>query len=418
MLEAGVCMDGKILRSAARTLRRFIEILKLPHAAKVEWFKDLKGLPSIDPGIPRAVDEAMGWLKRAQDNSRTRDGGVARHYSLVSGWGASYPETSGYIIPTMIKYAKLQKDEEARQRAKKILDWLVSIQLPEGGFQGGTIDSKPAVPVVFNTGQILLGLAAGVCEFGNKYLEPMCCAAEWLVKTQDQDGCWHKFPSPFSAPGEKTYDTHVAWGLLEAARIEPNKGYADSALSQVQWALNFQKENGWLDKCCLNDPSEPLTHTLGYMLRGILETYRFSNEKRFLRAAIKTADGLLSALKPDGFLPGRFRQDWGPAVSWACLTGTAQIAICWLILYQVTHQKRYRDAAYAANRYVRRSMCMDGAAETRGAIKGSFPVNGRYGAWEYLNWGCKFFIDANLLESEIRSRENTNGSKLDQIIRK
>ena len=57
---------------------------------------------------------------------------------------------------------------------------------------------------------------------------------------------------------------------------------------------------------------------------------------------------------------------------------------------------------YAANRYLRRSMCTDGAAESRGAIKGSFPVNGDYGPWPYLNWATNFFIDANLLESEIR----------------
>jgi hypothetical protein len=72
----------------------------------------------------------------------------------------------------------------------------------------------------------------------------------------------------------------------------------------------------------------------------------------------------------------------------------------------VTHEKRYRDGAYAANRYLRRSMCIDGAAGTRGAIKESFPVNGHYGAWGYLNWACKFFIDNNLFESKIRARES------------
>ena len=51
-------------------------------------------------------------------------------------------------------------------------------------------------------------------------------------------------------------------------------------------------------------------------------------------------------------------------------------------------------------------MGIDGAAGTRGAIKGSFPVNGHYGAWEYLNWARNFFIDRNLFESEIRARES------------
>jgi uncharacterized protein YyaL (SSP411 family) len=141
-------------------------------------------------------------------------------------------------------------------------------------------------------------------------------------------------------------------------------------------------------------PPPPFLHTYragwrichhGSFCHGILEAYRFSIENRFLQVAINTADGLLTALKSDGFLPARVQRDWSPSVSWACLTGTAQIAICWLILYQVTHEKRYRDGAYAANRYLRRFLCTDGPDETHGAIKGSFPVNGHYGAWEYLN---------------------------------
>ena len=50
-------------------------------------------------------------------------------------------------------------------------------------------------------------------------------------------------------------------------------------------------------------------------------------------------------------------------------------------------------------------MCIYGAAGTRGAIKGSFPVNGYFGACEYFNRVCKFFIDGNLFEFEIRTRE-------------
>ena len=45
----------------------------------------------------------------------------------------------------------------------------------------------------------------------------------------------------------------------------------------------------------------------------------------------------------------------------------------------------------------------------RGAIMGSFPVNGHFGACEYLNWACKFFIDSNLFEPEIRAHESKKG---------
>jgi hypothetical protein len=230
----------------------------------------------------------------------------------------------------------------------------------------------------------------------------MCRAADWLVRTQDPDGCWRKHPTPRAAFGEKTYETHVAWGLLEAARLEPDKPYAEAALANVRWALRWQRANGWLEKCCLTDPSQPLTHTLGYALRGIIEAYLFTRGEAFLQAALRTADGLLTATREDGFLPGRLRPDWRGTVEWACLTGSAQIACCWLLLYLDTGEVRYRDAAFNVNRYVRRTMKIEDPLEMRGAIKGSFPIYGEYGTYEYLNWACKFAIDANMLEQAVR----------------
>ena len=81
------------------------------------------------------------------------------------------------------------------------------------------------------------------------------------------------------------------------------------------------------------------------------------------------------------------------------------MAICWLLLYQETGDSRYRDAGYLANQYVRRRVRTDGPDATRGAVKGSFPVNGEYCRFQYPNWACKFFIDANRLEKGIREVE-------------
>jgi hypothetical protein len=383
-------------------LRNLRENLSLPPAAKAERRRDAQGLPELDPGAERIIDEGVAWLGRAQDCSASADGGVARDYSLIRGWATSYPETTGYIVPTMIAYSHLRDTEEARERARRMLDWLAAIQLSGGGFQGGRIEAKPVVPVTFNTGQILLGLAAGTEEFGD-YEEAMIRAADWLATTQDDDGCWRKHATPFAEPGEKAYETHVSWGLFEAERVKPGRGYGEAGLKQVRWALTHQRDNGWIDSCCLNDPVHPLTHTLGYALRGIVEAYRLSEDRTFLEAAQRTADGLLTAMGDDGYLPGRLDANWQPAAGWVCLTGTVQIAHSLLMLYQFTGDERYRDSGFRGNQFVRRSVSIDGPPEVRGGVKGSFPVDGDYGRFEFLNWSVKFAVDSNMVEQEIRS---------------
>ncbi|HET8700376.1 MAG TPA: prenyltransferase/squalene oxidase repeat-containing protein, partial [Nitrococcus sp.] len=378
-----------------------------------EMARDSLGLAAHDPDIATVIEAVAEWLACAQDHSASADGGVAHSYSLLTGWASSYPETTGYIVPTFIRLAREQRWLGHLTRARRMLDWLVSIQMRDGGFQGGKIDAQPRVPVTFNTGQILIGLAAGATEFGlDQYGESMHRAAQFLRDSLDPDGCWRKHPTPFAAPGEKAYETHVAWGLFEAERLAPNQGYAAAARRQIAWALTKQKPNGWVADCCLTNSSAPLTHTLGYYLKGLVEAHRFSGEPELLDAACRTADGLLRAQRPDGSLPGRLRADWSAAVNWSCLTGNVQIAESWLYLFGVTGQEQYAQVARRANAFVRRTVRLDEESEPeiRGGIKGSFPIDGDYGRLAYLNWAAKFTIDANLAERDLNRAAEVQSS--------
>src|SRR5690606_29134658 len=132
-----------------RTLKSRIKEMQLPRAARSERHADAKGLTRPDPGAERAIAAGAAWLARAQDCTASADGGVARDFSLVRGWATSYPETTGYIVPTMLALADHLGDPAYRDRARRMLDWLASIQLPDGGFQGGRVDMTPVVPVTF-----------------------------------------------------------------------------------------------------------------------------------------------------------------------------------------------------------------------------------------------------------------------------
>lgn len=386
---------------ASRLKERYIDERLLPDEAQRQLQLDRAGLPAQDAGPAAVAAAGIEWLKRSQDMSIHRDDGSARDYSLIKGWASSYPETSGYIVPTLIDYADRTNDQALLDRARRMLDWLVSIQFPEGGFQGGKIDASPRVPVTFNTGQILMGLAAGVRRFGDAYRKPMNLAAAWLRDTLDADGCWRKHATPFAAPGEKAYETHVSWGLFEAARLEPNQGFGEAGLKQVRWALTKQADNGWFASNCLSSPNEPLTHTIGYVLRGVIEAYRFSGEAELLAAAQKTANALLKVIEHDGRIGGQLDKNWKPTVDWVCLTGSVQIAACWFLLHAITGKGEYLEAAKRANRYVRRTVHLAGNPDVLGGVRGAFPINGDYGRFEYLNWAAKFCVDSQLMEIAI-----------------
>lgn len=397
---------GKFLPTFLKVpLLRVVKHMRLSPAAHAERRQDHQGLPLRDPGNELAIQSGLEWLATAQDHSASHDGGFARHYSLVSGWSTSYPETSGYIVPTLIEHSRRRGDPALLARAQKAVDWLVSIQFPEGGFQGSTIGSPIHAMVTFDTGQILQALAAGVLNFGEAYRPAMLRAADWLVTVQDADGCW-RYPNPFvDTDADRAFETHVAWGLLEVARLSKDPSHERAAMRNIDWALSQQTENGWFANCCLAYPEAPLTHTLAYALRGVIEGFLFSREPRLLEASLKTATGILAALDADGFLPGRLNHHWLGSGPWACLTGSAQMGICWLLLYRETRDARFRDAAFRVNSYVRRTLHTAGSSNVLGGVKGAFPADGGYNEYQFLNWACKFMIDACTLEADLRAQE-------------
>ncbi len=321
---------------------------------------------------------------------------------MAKGWATSYPETTGYIIPTMLRLTAELGDPAYAASATRALDWLVAIQLPGGGFQGGKIDAQPVVPVTFNTGQILIGLAIGARDLGvERYGAAMHGAARFLRDSLDPDGCWRKNMTPFAKAGEKAYETHVSWGLFEAERVAPGEGYGAAGLKQVDWALTRMQPNGWVADCCLTEVDQPLTHTLGYYLRGVVEAHRLSGEARYLDAALRMARALVAARRPDGALPGRLRADWSAAVPWSCLTGNVQVAESLFYLAPLGGGDGFVVAGRELNRFVRRTLSLAGDADPLGGVRGSWPINGGYGQWEYLNWAAKFAIDSWLVEKSL-----------------
>lgn len=357
--------------------------------------KERVGLGKTIPQSTKThLDAVMRWLCWAQD--KTVDDGVSQTYLVkYLKWANSYPETTGYIIPSFYRYWALTGDEEYRARAKRMTEWECEIQLPEGGVLAGALGDSE-LPTIFNTGQVLFGwVRAFEVEGDERYREAAVKAANWLCDVMDDDGCWRQFGSPMTtSSGPNLYNTRSAWGMARVHEISGEQRILDCAEKNLEWALAQAHDNGWLEHNCLQDNNQPFLHTIAYAMRGFLEIGAYADRQDFMGEAIKIGDAMLAALPANGFMPGRFDNNWQPTVKWSCLTGNAQIAINWGRLFKLTGDEKYKHAVARVNAFTKTTQKLTGSPDEVGGLKGSHPVNGGYHPWQLPNWAAKFFADA------------------------
>jgi len=363
------------------------------------WHERLGGFDVSDEHEPH-LRSALQWLCRAQDATGTP--GIARGYSLIRheqfgtrGWQPAYPETTGYIIPTLFLAARHLGWSGLAVRAIQAAHWEIEVQLPNGAVQGGVI-GEPPTPAIFNTGQVILGwLAAHHETRGDEFAVAARRAADYLVSTLDEDGVWRRGNSMFADRRATNYNARTAWALAEAGAALAEPRFTEGARSALQRIARQQHENGWFPACCLTDPAEPLIHTVAYAIRGLLEGGRVLGDQSLIDAAAVAARRIAERVDARGTLPGRFTATWAPAAKWRCLTGEAQMANIWMRLEAITGEREWHRTVPTVLRAVKATQSRNaGDPGIRGGIKGSCPMTGWYGRFEVLNWATKFFADA------------------------
>ena len=354
------------------------------------------------------LDATMEWICRAHEQCGGK--GVSLGFSLLRGWFPPYPETTGYIIPTLFDYAKLTGKDEYRNRAIRMADWEIEIQLPTGAVMGSIFrgPDHEAKPVAFNTGQVILGWTRAYIETTREqYLDAARRAGDWLISVQSPDGSW-RLPGAETETLVHAYDARTGWSLLELHALTRADRYLKAARLNLDWTVAQQQENGWFRNNAFFSESRrnlPLTHTIAYVMEGLVESWRLIGAEHYLRASHKTAEKLLRIFELRKFMAGEFDDSWKSAATYSCLTGNAQIAGVWLRLFEITRDTRFLSAALKLNDYVKSTQQLRALHPgIRGGIKGSQPISGHYTAYTYVNWGAKFMADTLMLEDKIMAK--------------
>ena len=349
------------------------------------------------------------WIERSINPSTGGSAGFySRLYRPLKGWSAPYPETTGYLIPSLLRLRRLHPGfDRFRDYARRMADWICGLQFEDGGLPGGLFNPGKATPSIFNTAQMVKGLAAVWQETGDrKCHQAMERALDWLCASQEPDGSWQKFAY---APGFfPSYYTRVAWPILIGHQVTGKDAYASAARRTLDHILARQQSNGYVRDCGFAPGGYAFLHTVVYTIRGFLESGLILGDDRYWQAGERFAHALLTRFEETQSLAGAYDAEFREESSYACLTGNAQMAIAWMRIYQRNRDPRYLTAAsraidLVAAKQVKRSLDRNRV----GAIAGSSPVGGRYAAHRYPNWAAKFFMDALLLEASLLAERST-----------
>lgn len=322
--------------------------------------------PSENSGVSwlEACRKAAQWI----DKNSVPGGGIINNSSLRE----SYPEVTGYYIPTLMKWGF---SEPAVTYAK----WLCSIQHADGAWY----DTEGKDPYVFDTAQILKGLLAvrGRVEGVDQAIRKGC---DWLLSNVQENG---RLTTPSKdAWGEdgicsELIHLYCLSPLYEAAEVFGKPKYREAAEKVADYYIREHeteiKTFGFL------------SHFYAYVMEALCDIGR----EELARESMKQMERLLDE---KGYVPA-YRD-----VDWVCSTGMFQLAIVWFKLGDLEHGNK--ALSYAA-KLQNESGGWYGSYPTKNAPKATdrkeYPD---YFADAEISWAVKYFLDAvyykNKLEFE------------------
>lgn len=335
------------------------------------------------------------WIKRSFERRR---GGSCAFYSPLVGWSQLYPETTGYLIPTLLRLADYLDDQSYRDLAIEAGEWLLSIQQQEGCWNGGHHPPRTdARPSVFNSSQILQGLCSLYRDSGaDRWLLSAERGAKWLSSGVEANGEWRT--GHYRSGFQPSYYARVAWPMLEVATLTQDDRTKAAAEWVLAWVVKKRLKNGSFSDWGFEAGAPAFTHTIAYTLRGLIESAEILDDWVLLGAPAEAALERLLRLAElnGGRLAGAFDEDWKADKSFVCVTGSAQVALCLLTLEQRFPDLRLVNGAAKLIDWVCGAQWLRGPRALKGAVPGSVPFHGRYMAFRYPNWAAKFQADALL----------------------
>jgi len=305
----------------------------------------------------------LEWVCRAQDACRnTSSGSVAAGWTFESGWLPASPEATGWLIETLLPAADYLAWPQLADRARSMLDTLLA--QPDEGLAGR-----------------IHGLIAGHAQLGRGDCLARAVSSAHLLAAM-----------PLVPPLQQARAAHA---LASAGAVSGDADLLAASRRFLQATLAQRTPCGWFQEAALPVP----TAVLAGILRSLIESARLLDDADARRAALVTAQGLRGHLRGDGRLAGAFDDGWMPAASHVCVTGLVQLAGCWLRLAQLHQDPVWREPAWSALAWIKRSQRTTGnVSALRDALPNTVPIWAEPDAFTFATLNAKYFADALMMD--------------------
>lgn len=354
--------------------------------------------------IDQWLEFGVSGLKKAFDANT----GLLCSFRPSLGWCRPYPETSGYVLPTMLHVNNRLFDPELSLIIETIRNRIGEAQCLDGGFT--TCDNKETY--VFDTLAILDGLdRSGGIPPNIDLLK----ALEYLENMLTPDGFWNcrRLSDGIAMNTPVEWNSGFTYINIRGLRILQKLGEqmgSDIALRALDWVKRELSRSEWVDNQSnlrlgsFRGCSSIYTHPVGYIIEGLLDAIEcFPEESKWLwDTTVRIINGsILPYIKSDGFVPWENRFD-GSVSEYAYVCGVAQYASVLAKMYWRNRNPEYFSASKNCLMYVQ-NVIQATAFQYPEASGLSFQYankeyqfSEKYGVSQINIWTIKYFIDALL----------------------
>lgn len=328
------------------------------------------------------LQETLKWLEKSF--KVTQYLGSSAYRTSFGTWGPAYPETTGYLLPTLIKASQTLDVNQWQDLALSQIQYFEKIQLSHGAFP---VNQNELAPNVFDTSQILLGMVKASRLSNTDVFKSLIEKSYfWLQSQINEEGQFLKYN--LYEGYNPAYYSRIVWALLEAEKYLEIQ-VSEKTLILFKSVLELFNNDFQVRDTAFYPEQDCYSHTLAYAIRGFIEsTILLQMDNTKVRSILES---LTEHIFKNNSLAGKYDGAYLGDYKFICATGHCQVALLLMKHASLNSHPKLEQSIVLLLKAIINSPRKN--LWNTGALPSSIPVFRDYQRLKYTNWTQKFFCD-------------------------